>query len=239
MTLPDNASSSAPANAAQAIKVFVLEDYRLIRMGIVSALQGNSAINVVGDAESAEKAFEQLPQCKPDVILMDIGLPGLNGIEATRKIRETQPDMGIIMLTSADDTDQVLAALSAGANAYCLKDIPIERLAGVIEEVNQGAFWLDPNVASAAMAVFQSGAIETTADEPSAAETNPHNLTPKEQETLELLVQGKSNSEIAHDMDISIHTVKAHVSKILEKLSVYDRVQAAVKAVQENLVNSL
>lgn len=222
---------TVPSPTSQ-INVFVLEDYRLIRMGIVSALKDHPSITVMGDAETAEAALDALKHQEPNVILVDIGLPGMSGIEATPKIRELCPDAAIIMLTSSDDENQVLAALSQGANAYCLKDIPIDRLISVIQEVDAGAIWIDPKVAYAAMQVFQNAEPASQGPE----EENPHNLTPKEQEVLKLLVQGQSNSEIAHEMSISIHTVKAHVSKILEKLAVYDRVQAAVKAVQENLV---
>lgn len=217
------------------INVFLVEDYELIRMGIASGLNADPRIHVAGDFSNAEDCLAAIPSAQPKVVLMDITLPGMSGIDMTKKILSDYPDIKVIMLTIDNDDKQVLAALSAGAHAYCLKDIPVEQLADVIEQVENGAFWLDPKIASVAMGVFQNIDTDKLSDEQSD-DPNPHNLTPKEHETLELLVKGFSNSEIAHEMGVTIHTAKAHISKIIQKLSVYDRVQAAVKAVQENLV---
>lgn len=217
-----------------AIRVFVVEDYKLTRLGITSALRADDHFQVVGDAESAEELLTRVGELRLDVVLMDIGLPGMNGIDATVALKEKSPETLVIMLTSHQQEEQVLASLTAGASAYCMKDIPTEKLMDVIKEVQGGAVWLDPQIAQTALRVFQQNDFTPPAAEGEPA--NPHNLTPKEHEVLAAMVNGFSNSEIAHQMGISVHTVKAHVSSILEKLAVYDRVQAAVKAVREQLV---
>jgi DNA-binding NarL/FixJ family response regulator len=130
--------------------------------------------------------------------------------------------------------DEVLASLSAGANAYCLKEITSGRLIEVVKSVYEGAAWLDPAIASLALDMFSSGSIRPRVD--SADARADLQLTERESQVLTLLVEGKSNSEIADDLSVSVHTAKAHVCSILQKLSVHDRVQAAVKAVKENLV---
>jgi DNA-binding NarL/FixJ family response regulator len=221
---------------ADTIDIFVVEDYKLTRLGITSALRNDKTFNVVGDSESAEELLDNIGNYELDVVLMDIGLPGINGIEATAKLKEKSPDTLVIMLTSHQDEEEVLASLTAGASAYCMKDIPTDKLMGVIKEVSEGAIWLDPHIAQTAMKVFQNHTLGTKACSEDDGPVNPHNLTPKEHAVLSSMVDGMSNSEIAHKMGISVHTVKAHVSSILEKLSVYDRVQAAVKAVREKLV---
>jgi DNA-binding NarL/FixJ family response regulator len=221
------------------IRVYVVEDYRLTRLGIVSALKEAEHIDLVGDGESAEDFFRFLNTHDTDVVLMDIGLPGMSGIEAIGKLKTSHPNLSVIMLTSHDNEDEVLAALTGGASAYCMKDIPTEKLMDVIQEVHDGAVWLDPHIAQVALKLFQHKDVQDLAQNTTSSpeeDDNPHNLTPKEQEALSAIVQGKSNSEIAHEMGITVHTVKAHVSSVLSKLAVFDRVQAAVKAVREELV---
>ena len=166
---------------------------------------------------------------------MDLGLPGMNGIEATGRIKKDNPDLKIIILTSHEREEEVLASLGSGANAYCLKDIEPCALVNVIREVAKGACWLDPVIAKVALKLFPK-------PESSMITTNSHmfdarsQLTERELEVLRLLVKGKSNTEIAKDLIVSVHTAKAHVCSILQKLCVDDRVQAAVKAVKENIV---
>lgn len=218
------------------IKVMVVEDYKLVRVGILSVLRKDEDLKVVGECESAEDALSLIKRERPDVVLMDLGLPGMNGIEATRKIKEFDSSIKVIILTSHDNEEEVIASLGSGANAYCLKDIPSSIFMNVIKSVHEGAAWLDPHIAQVALKLFseeQKAAATLFTPTNSGAGSN---LTPREMKVLSLLVQGKSNSEIAHEIDVSVHTVKVHVSNILEKLAVYDRVQAAVKAVKEGIV---
>jgi len=220
------------------IRLFVVEDYRLARIGLVSALGLDPDISVVGDAEDAEKALIRIEQQKPDVVLMDLGLPGMDGIEATRRIKEAHPEIKIIIHTTHERDEEVLAALGAGANAYCLKEINPPRLAQVIKSVADGAAWLDPAIASVALKLFQRSnePVSPKASPLVSASGESVQLTERELEVLRLLVEGKSNTEIAKELIISSHTAKAHVCNILQKLAVHDRVQAAVKAIRESLI---
>ncbi len=215
------------------IRVLIVEDYKLVRVGIESLLNSDSAMTVVGEAATAEEGLRLADSQKPDVVLMDLGLPRMNGIEATRKIKEKHPQMKVIILTSHDAQDEVLMAFAAGAHAYCLKDIPSTRLLEVVKTVYEGAAWIDPAIAQIALNIFVQTPM-SPASKGISPEDSP--LAGRETEVLRLLVQGKNNAEIAKELYVSVHTVKAHVSNILQKLSVNDRVQAAVKAVQEGLV---
>ena len=217
-----------------AVKVFIVEDYKLTRVGLRMALNEFDDIEVIGEAEDAEKGLEMMKELKPDVILMDLGLPGMSGLEATQRAQDIIPDSKIIILTSHGQEEEVLAALGTGAKGYCLKDISPETLALVIKNIALGGCWLDPNIANYVL---------NTLPVPENlnflySNRNPQKvqLTERETEVLRLLVKGKSNTEIAQELIVSVHTAKAHVCSILQKLCVDDRVQAAVKAVKEHLV---
>lgn len=224
-----------PDTEKKVIKIGIVEDFKLTRVGLRCALNANDDINVVVEAEDAKTGIECIQQKKPDVVLMDLGLPIMNGIEATIKIKETQPATKVIALTSHDRGEEVIAALSSGASAYCLKDIDPEKLANVIRDVNEGACWIDPMVSQLALKSFPK--IENVGFLPCKTQMeNRVPLTEREYEVLKHLVSGKSNTEIAKELIVSVHTAKAHVCSILQKMCVNDRVQAAVKAVKEGLV---
>ena len=217
------------------VSVIIVEDYKLTRMGLKSSLEEFEGISVIGESEDAEKGLVLINRLKPDVVLMDLGLPGMNGIEATSRAKQENPDIKIIILTSHERDEEVLAALGSGANAYCLKDIEPNALVNVIKEVSKGACWLDPVIAKVALKLFpkpENIRISTG----NQLSDGRGQLTERELEVLRLLVKGKSNTEIAKDLIVSVHTAKAHVCSILQKLCVDDRVQAAVKAVKENIV---
>lgn len=218
------------------IKVLIVEDYKLTRVGLKFALnKASKNINVTHDFECAKDAIEHLQKSSADVILMDLGLPNMNGFEATMKIKEMAPDVKIIILTSHQMPEEVNAALGAGANAYCLKDIDPITLSGVIVNVAKGACYIDPAVTKSALKMFPKPTDVEFLSKTSQSEVQVR-LTEREQEVLELLVQGKSNTEIAKELIVSVHTAKAHVCSILQKLCVDDRVQAAVRAIREGLV---
>ncbi len=228
--------SQAPSPVETAlIRLVLVEDYKLVRIGLRSVLNEDPRIEVVGEAETGEQGIELVRQLKPDLVILDLGLPGIDGIEVTKIIKGFDDTIKIVILTSHEVEDEVLAALSAGANAYCLKEITSNRLIEVVKSVFEGAAWLDPAIAGMALEMFTStGSFKTRA----GAQGNRADLmlTDRESQVLTLLVEGKSNSEIADSLSVSVHTAKAHVCSILQKLSVHDRVQAAVKAVKENLV---
>ena len=208
------------------IAVYIVEDYLLTRITYKKAFRDYTDINIIGDFETAEECIEGLEKQQADVILMDLGLPYMTGIEATKIIHRKYPDIKIIILTSHENDNEVLSSLASGANAYALKDIDIPKLYNLIHTINEGSIWIDPRITKIVQKTFYKA-------EPK--EKEDFNLTPREKETLDLLVQGFSNTEIAERLIISPFTAKAHVCNILEKLSVTDRVQAAVKATKYDL----
>lgn len=216
------------------IRLVLVEDYKLVRIGLRSVLNEAPRIEVVGEAETGEQGIDMIKSLKPDLVVLDLGLPGMDGIEVTKAIKNFDENIKVIILTSHEVEDEVLAALSAGANAYCLKEITSNRLIEVVKSVFEGAAWLDPAIAGMALEMFSSSSIRPKGNEQAARADLQ--LTERENQVLTLLVEGKSNSEIADCLSVSVHTAKAHVCSILQKLSVHDRVQAAVKAVKENLV---
>lgn len=220
---------------SELVRVIIVEDYKLTRVGLRSTINEFENIQVVGEAEDARKGLELIEAEKPEVVLMDLGLPEMNGIEATQKVKEVSPDTKVIILTSHDREEEVLAALGSGAHAYCLKDIDPNTLSTVIKNVAKGACWLDPAIAKVALNLFpkpESTNLSSTAEISDARAQ----LTEREFEVLRLLVKGRSNTEIAKELIVSVHTAKAHVCSILQKLCVDDRVQAAVKAIKENII---
>lgn len=221
--------------AVKPIKIIIIEDFKLTRVGLRCALNANEDIDVVAEAEDAIEGLKLVERHKPDVILMDLGLPNMNGIEAILKCKEMQIPSKIIALTSHDRCEEVIAALTSGANAYCLKDIDPNKLADVVRDVSTGVCWIDPVVAQMALnALPKVENVGMLPDKSSSAGRVP--LTEREFEVLKHLVSGKSNTEIAKELIVSVHTAKAHVCSILQKMCVNDRVQAAVKAVKEGMV---
>lgn len=223
-------------NKTDTVKVVIIEDYKLTRVGLRYALNEIENINVIAEAQNAEGGLEIIKNEHPDVVLMDLGLPGINGLEATMQIKSRFPDIKVIVLTSHDREEEVIASLGAGASGYCLKDIDPYTLSNVIKNVAKGACWIDSNVAHLALKFFPKP--ENTEIMSSMSSTDVKTkLTEREQEVLKLLVQGKSNTQIAQELIVSVHTAKAHVCSILQKLCVDDRVQAAVKAIKEGIVS--
>lgn len=224
-------------------RVLIVEDHQMTLVGLKMLLEKNNAVDVVGEAANGIEAVNLADSTQPEVILMDIGLPEMDGIEATQKIKQSHPGIRIIMLTSKDNEGDVFASLSAGADAYCMKGISIEALSSAIEAVKEGTAWLDPGVARMVLGRFQgvnlsadtgSGANGVSQAEAANLEDCP--LTARELEVLKLIVDGLSNPEIAERLTITKATAKAHVHSILQKLCVDDRTQAAVLAMRQGYV---
>ncbi len=226
------------------VKVLIVEDYKLTRVGLKCALNSYEDIEVTDEAQNAEEALSMIDKNRPDVVIMDLGLPNMNGLEATLKIMENynsisdnkESHIKVIILTSHDREEEIIASLGAGATAYCMKDIDPDTLAEVIKQVDKGACWLDPNVCRSALKFFPKPENTKLIYKQETKDDKGH-LTDREREVLKLLVKGKSNTEIAEELIVSVHTAKAHVCSILQKLCVDDRVQAAVKAIKEGLVD--
>ena len=217
------------------IKILLVEDQKLMRIGIKSLFSDYPEMEVIGEAANGKEAIEKAKLIKPNIILMDIGLPDISGIEATKQILETNDNIKVIILTSHVNEIDLNASLSAGATAYIIKDIRTDYLMNVINMVHSGAMWIDPQVVPF-IRDKNNGAIPSRQLSRSAFRQNHSNLTQREYEVLKLVVDGQSNSEIAKTLTISEHTAKAHVCNIIQKLVVDDRTQAAVKALKEGLV---
>ena len=216
------------------IKIYIGEDYFLTRVSYRHTLGKTEDFELLGDFESAEECLEAMKENPADVVLMDLGLPYMNGIEATRIISSEYPNTKVIILTSHETDEEVLACTASGASGYVLKDLEVEPLRKVIRAVNFGALWFDPQIADVTKSVIPK---PNSTDFDNLYDTSDIKsiLTVRELETLKLVSEGKSNVEIAEIMMVSKNTAKAHVGSILSKLSVTDRVQAAVMAVKANL----
>jgi DNA-binding NarL/FixJ family response regulator len=208
------------------ISIYVVEDYLLARITCRKSLEQFKDLEIKNDFETAEECIEALEINPVDVILMDIGLPYMTGIEATKIIKDKYPNTKIIMLTSHDNQEEIISSLASGANAYALKDVSVEDLHDAILNTNKGCIWIHPKIAAIINHTFVNAKLIPKED---------FNLTSREKEVLKLLTQGLSNTEIAEKLIISSHTAKVHVCNILAKLSVTDRVQAAVKATKYDL----
>ena len=211
--------------------ILIVEDHELTRFGLKTAFDGVDFVGELYEAESAEKALEIFNENSVDIVIMDLGLPSMNGIEATKRIRSSNKDVKVIILTSHNDEKEVLNSLRAGANAYCSKEINPARLIQVVQSVADGAAWFDPSIAHIVLkATTNSPVIDN--------ETNAksYDLTTRESQILKLMTEGYSNMEIAQILVISINTTKAHVANILQKLEVDDRLQAALKALKYKIV---
>lgn len=215
------------------LNILIVEDHELTRFGLKTTFEGVDYVEAIYEAESAEKALEIFDSVPIDVIIMDLGLPGMNGIEATQKIRSRKKDVKVIMLTSHNDEKEVISSLKAGANAYCSKEINPQRLITVVQSVADGAAWFDPSIAHI---VLKASCQAQVQEDNSAENAKKYDLTARESQILKLMTEGYSNMEIAQILVISINTTKAHVANILQKLEVDDRLQAALKALKNKIV---
>jgi DNA-binding NarL/FixJ family response regulator len=210
------------------MRILIVEDDPLMQLGLEQALTAREGFEVVGQAEDGYSGVQQAIALQPDLIVMDIGLPRLDGITATQQIKEQLPQTHIVMLTSHTLEAEVVAALSSGADAYCVKGASLDRLLAAIEAAMEGATYLDPQIARLVLDNLKSPSLEPN--------PNIANLSDREAEVLKLIVEGKSNSEIADSLYLSTNTIKTHVRGIMNKLAVDDRVQAAVIALRSGLV---
>jgi len=222
------------------IRVLLVEDHTMTRMGLHLVLEKVDDIEIVGEAEDGASAVEKASAMSPDVILMDIGLPVIDGIEATKKIKEAKIGANVLVFTSRDSEQDVFAALGAGADAYIMKGATPEQLVSAIRAVNEGTAWLDPAIAKLVLRSVTRKSVQVEAQQMSYGEPSKialaAGLTERELEVLKLIVEGLSNPQIAERLFITRATAKAHVHSILQKLCVDDRTQAAVTAMREGLV---
>jgi len=220
------------------VRVLVVDDQQLMRDGLASLLSIQEGIEVVGTAANGQAAIEQAATLSPDIVLMDIRMPVLDGIAATTQMRRLLPCQ-VLMLTTFDDEEYVVKALIAGACGYLLKDIPAQDLAQAIRLAHRGIYQLDPSIAGKLVGALTSATrpVEKTVPPP-AADDDFSVLTEREIEVLRLIATGATNREIAQELVISEGTVKNHVSNILAGLGLRDRTQAAIYARENNLIVS-
>jgi two-component system, NarL family, response regulator LiaR len=214
-----------------AIKVMIVDDHAVVREGLRAFLDLQEGMQVVGEASDGEHAIEQALALSPDVILMDLVMPRLDGVGAMRELRRTAPDARVIVLTSFLDDDRLLPAIQAGAAGYLMKDVEPAELARAVRAAHAGDAILDPTVAARVVRVIADGATP-------AGPLSQDRLTRREHEVLTLIAHGYSNKRIAAELGIAEKTVKAHVGRVLAKLGVADRTQAALLAVQQGLVET-
>ena len=218
--------------AGEPIRVLICDDHALFRRGLIMVLEDEDTIEVVAEAENGREAVDMAENFAPDVVLMDVRMPGLDGIEATRRISETRPSARIIMLTVSDQEDDLFEAVKAGATGYLLKEISIEEVADAIRAVMNGQSLLSPSMATKLITEF--GELAKRADQP--ADVPAPRLTARELEVLKLVAEGMSNKDVAAELTISENTVKNHVRNILEKLHLHSRMEAVMYAMRENLL---
>ncbi|HEY9786599.1 MAG TPA: response regulator transcription factor [Candidatus Obscuribacterales bacterium] len=207
------------------IRVMIVDDQALVRRGLASLLALESDIQVVGEASNGSEAVSLLESLKPDVILMDMRMPILDGVEATREIVKRSPQTRILVLTTFDDDEYIFLSLKAGASGYLLKDTPSEDLSAAIRAVHHGHTQLGPSIAPKVLSRLKPFSPPSS----QAAESIKF-MTEREQEILNLIAQGMNNKEIASQLNITEGTVKNHISSILTQLGVRDRTQAALWA---------
>jgi len=223
------------------IKVLLADDQTLIRQGIRLLLEIETDIQVVGQAANGREALEQVESLRPDVVLMDVRMPEMDGVAATREIGRLFPDVKVIILTTFEDDETVFEGLKAGARGYLLKDISSEEMAAAVRRVAAGEALIEPRLTRKVLAEFSRLASANTRQVSSRAvassETLPVPLTERELEVLQALAHGLSNREVAEQLVITEGTVKNHVSNLIDKLGVRDRTQAVLKGQELGLIS--
>lgn len=214
------------------LRILLVEDDELFRLGLSTRLQRESQLEIVAEATDGESAIELANQVQPDVVLLDVGLPGIGGVEACRQIKVQHPDLPVLILTSHSQKSLIEQLISAGASGFCLKGIEAESLILALQSVAVGASWWDKRSSQEIRAAY------TVSPRAVAVAANDMPLTQREQEILALMAHGQSNQEIAQQLHITTGTVRVHVHAILQKLDVRDRTQAAIFALQQGLVES-
>jgi len=211
-----------------AITVAIVEDNENLRLGTTFVLKSSQAFEVVGSYDSAEKLLEEFDEIRPDVVLMDIELPGMSGIEATEIIKKEHQHVQIVMLSVFSDDDNVFRAICAGACGYVAKPVMPNQVLDLVEQAFAGASPMSPHIARKVLEMFRQHLPPPKAD---------YNLTPREMEVLELLIQGFDNKMIAEKLFLSTFTIRAHIRNIYDKLHVHSKSQAVAKALNERVIS--
>ncbi|GAA5511449.1 transcriptional regulatory protein LiaR [Deinococcus carri] len=224
----DAPDADTPETQTRPITLLLVDDHPVVRKGTRELLEGEADLRVVGEAESGEEAIRQARSLTPDVILMDVSMPGMNGIEATRAIKAERPGVGVLVLTSYDDDAYVFALLEAGAAGYLLKNASEDDLLGAVRAVAAGESALHPSVARKVLERFSTHQTPTPPEDA---------LSPRELEVLRVAATGRTNKEIARDLDISPRTVQVHLANIFSKLGVGSRTEAVLYGIKRGWID--
>ncbi len=219
------------------VRILLVDDHPLFRQGVTWTLSNQADLEIVGEVADGQGAIQQADVLLPDIVLCDINLPGMNGLEVTRILKRRHPQMAVIILTLHEDDEQLFHAIRVGASAYAIKDIAAQDLISLIRRVGRGEYLINENVLSrpfVASKVLDQFRELATLDEASDTVFSP--LTPREVEILDCVARGNSNKEIARLLSISDQTVKNHITSILRKLAVNDRTQAVIYALRHGWI---
>ncbi|MCZ2155652.1 MAG: response regulator transcription factor [Bryobacterales bacterium] len=211
-------------------KVVIADDHTLFRQGIKNLLASESDIEVIGEAGTGNEAIAMVETLRPDLILMDVSMPGLSSFEATRQLKRIHPDIKVLFLTMFDDEDYLLESMQAGASGYILKDSPTEQLLSGIRDVQNGGSYLSPKMLAQLVDDFRTR-IRTNVPQPRLSM-----LTPREKEVLKLLAEGNSVKEIASDLNLSVKTIEAHKFNLMRKLDIHNKAQLVQYAIQKKII---
>lgn len=212
------------------IKILLTDDHTLFRQGIKTLLSAESDLDIVGEAANGAEAVEKVSEARPDIVLMDIGMPGLSSFEATRQIKKVRPDTKILFLTMYDDEDYLVQCMEVGASGYVLKDSPAQQLLAAIRDVYRGGSYLSPRMLSQLVDDFRSR-IKTAHRQPRFA-----TLTAREKEILKFLAEGQSVKEIAAGLNLSVKTVEAHKFNLMRKLDIHNKAHLVQYAIQKKII---
>ena len=235
-TAPSAPMASDPRSGSDPIRVLIADDHALFRRGLEMVLQGEPGLELVGQASDGQEAVQIVSEVVPDVVLMDIRMPKMNGIEAARQMKDVAPSAKIVILTISDEDDDLFEAIRAGASGYLLKDIPLDELADSVRAVYGGQSLINPSMAGKLLTEFATLARRDADEEEPAKHAPAPKLTDREMEVLRLVARGMNNRDIAKELFISENTVKNHVRNILEKLQIHSRMEAVMIAVREKLI---
>lgn len=212
------------------IRCLLVDDHTLVRQGIRHLLEREADIEVIEEASSAQEGVKKTRELRPDVVLMDLAMPGLSSLEAVRQIRKLSPGTKVLFLTMHDDEEYVVEVMDAGSAGYVLKDAPIQQLTAAVRDVSRGLKYLSPPLISKMVAILQERRLEARTG------SRPSRLTPRERQVLKLLAEGKSAKEIATLLELSVRTVESHRFNLMHKLDVHNRTELVAYAIRRKII---
>ena len=220
------------------IRILLVEDHTVFRMGLSLIFENTQGLDLIGEATTGKQGVDMALKLTPDIVLMDIGLPEMDGIQATKMIKKSNPNMKILIFTSRDNENDVFDSLSAGADGYIMKGATEDQIISAVKAVSTGTAWLDPAIARLVLSNVKREPSTPTPQQTQQTKNskNVYGLTNKELEVLGLIVEGKNNEQIAKSLVVTLATAKAHVHNILQKLYVKNKTQATIQAIKEGIV---